>query len=73
LGNCEFAKKVGYSNPRRQRTKASWSPLRLVLFGTIGVPASVPNGPLNDGYPALPRLGKSTTYTEKPRRRKIVL
>src|SRR6185436_21117486 len=73
LGNFELAKKLGYDSPRRHRTKPSWSPLRLVRFATIGVPANTPNGPLNDGYPALPRRGKSTTYTEKPRRTKTVL
>jgi hypothetical protein len=50
--------------------KRAWSLLREVWSGITCVPKKLPRGPVNDGNPARPRRGKSTTYTAKPRRTK---
>src|SRR3954468_21451653 len=49
IGNCCTGKTSGYFGPSRQRDHAYCAPACPVLFATIGVPASVPNGPLKPG------------------------
>jgi len=71
LGNCVFGKYSRNSGPKRTPIKPLGRCCGLCDWDNLFVERA-PSVPLKDGKPALPRRGKSTTYTAKPRRRKIV-